>query len=196
MATSRPCGGAARLSLVAGVPRLLEGGGHQRARRPVERHWQARRPVERHWQIGSMGARQPRRVRTGVAEMQQMGTEELRKGGTALSSEERRWRARWEEHRAGLGQRDRRTDGEEQPGSEGTEEGMRDSRREEAREGGRGVSWIEGAERGGASEGACERTPAAGFVSLRRCSGIEIPPAARSSKESQRRNPPASDEAT
>ena len=76
---------------------------------------------------------------------------------------------------------------------------MRDSRREEAREGGRGVSWIEGAERGGrggANEGACERTPAAGFVSLRRCSGIEIPPAARSSKESQRRNPPASDEAT
>ena len=153
MATSRPCGGAARLSLVAGVPRLLEGGGHQRARRPVERHWQARRPVERHWQIGSMGARQPRRVRTGVAEMQQMGTEELRKGGTALSSEERRWRARWEEHRAGLGQRDRRTDGEEQPGSEGTEEGMRDSRREEAREGGRGVSWIEGAERGGGERG-------------------------------------------
>ena len=49
-----------------------------------------------------------------------------------------------------MGQRDRRTDGEEQPGSEGTEEGMRDSRREEAREGGRGVSWIEGAERGGA----------------------------------------------
>ena len=75
---------------------------------------------------------------------------------------------------------------------------MRDSRREEAREGGRGVSWREGAERRGegASEGACERTPAAGFVSLRRCSGIEIPPAARSSKESQRRNPPASDEAT
>ena len=111
MATSRPCGGAARLSLVAGVPRLLEGGGHQRARRPVERHWQARRPVERHWQIGSMGARQPRRVRTGVAEMQQMGTEELRKGGTALRSEECRWRARWEEHRR-VGQGwDRGTDG-------------------------------------------------------------------------------------
>jgi len=57
--------------------------------------------------------------------------------------------------------------------------------------GGGGVGGV-----GLSSEGACERTPAAGFVSLHRCSGIEILPAARSSKESQRRNPPASDEAT